>query len=56
VRALKRALLSDIIPNVLQAPLLGALAAAQEVSKFAYLAYNPAIRNLPAPGGSGDGK
>lgn len=50
---LKQALLADIIPTVLRAPLPGALGTAQAASKYAYLAYDAIIRNLPAPGSGG---
>ena len=50
---LKQALLANLIPNVLRAPLPGALRVAQTASRDAYLAYDALIRNVPAPGSSG---
>ncbi len=47
---LKQALLENIIPNEFRAPLPGALGVAQTASKYAYLAYDALIRNLPASG------
>jgi uncharacterized sulfatase len=49
---LKQALLDNLIPNVLRAPLPGVLGAAQAASRVAYLAYDALIRNIPASGGS----
>ncbi|MBV9747405.1 MAG: sulfatase-like hydrolase/transferase [Acetobacteraceae bacterium] len=45
IPALRQSLLGDLIPNVLRAPLPGALGVAQTVSKAAYLAYAALIRN-----------
>jgi arylsulfatase A-like enzyme len=49
---LKQALLDNLIPNVLRAPLPGVLGVAQAASRVAYLAYDALIRNIPASGGS----
>jgi uncharacterized sulfatase len=46
IPALKQALLGNLIPNVLRAPLPGVLGAAQTASRVAYLAYEAAIRNV----------
>jgi hypothetical protein len=54
IPALRQSLVNDIIPNELRAPLPGALGAAQDVSRVAYLAYDALIRNLPPPGSSGE--
>ncbi len=43
-------LLTDIIPNELQATLPGALGRAQAFAKFQYLAYDDLIRNISASG------
>lgn len=53
IPALKQALLADMIPNVLRAPLPGVLGAAQAASKYAYLAYDAVIRNIQAPSCNG---
>lgn len=45
--ALRRSLVNDIVPNVLRAPLPGALGAAQNASQAACLAYAALIRNVP---------
>ena len=42
---LEQLLLGDLIPNVLRAPLPGALGVAQNLSKVAYLAYAALIKN-----------
>ncbi|MBV9654808.1 MAG: sulfatase-like hydrolase/transferase [Acetobacteraceae bacterium] len=57
--ALKDTLLDNLIPNVLRAPLPGALGTAQKLSQVAYLAYDALLRNLPpaacnSSGGSAD--
>ena len=46
IAALKQALLGNLIPNVLRAPLPGLLGAAQTASRAAYLAYDALLRNL----------
>lgn len=51
--ALKHELLQELISNVLRAPLPGLLGAAQTASKYAYLAYDAIIWNVPPPGSSG---
>ncbi len=50
---LKQALLENVVPNVLRAPLPAAFGVAQTASRYAYLAYDAIIRNVPAPGSSG---
>ncbi len=47
IPALQQSLLGNLIPNVLRAPLPGALAAAQAASRAAYLAYDALLRNIP---------
>jgi uncharacterized sulfatase len=47
IPALEQVLLGNLIPNVLRAPLPGALGAAQSVSRAAYLAYDALLRNFP---------
>ncbi len=54
IPALKQALLTDIIPNVLRAPLPGLLGAAQIVSRDAYLVYDAVLRRAKPQGSSGD--
>ena len=53
IPALKQLLLGDLIPNVLRAPLPGALGAAQTLSKVAYLAYAELIKNYNPMNSSG---
>ena len=53
IPALKQSLLKNLIPDVLRAPLPGALGAAQEVSKYAYIAYETLLQNVSPPGSSG---
>ena len=53
IPALKDALLTNLIPNVLRAPLPGALGTAQDASKYAFLVYAALARNLAPPGGRG---
>ena len=53
IPALKQALLTNLIPNVLRAPLPGALGVAQDASKYAYLIYDALLQNVRPPGSSG---
>lgn len=54
IPALKQRLLTDLIPNVLRAPLPGAFGTAQTLSQYAYLAYSAIIQNVRPPGKRGD--
>ena len=53
IPALRRLLINDLIPNVLRAPLPGALEVAQTASKVAYLAYAAIAREYD-PGKTSD--
>ena len=46
IQALKQSLLGNLIPDVLRAPLPGALRVAQTASRVAYLAYDALLQNL----------
>ena len=61
IQALKQSLLGNLIPDVLRAPLPGALRVAQTASRVAYLAYDALLQNLQnnscggnGPSGTGD--
>ena len=45
VPTLRQSIIENLIPNVLRAPLPGALGVAQTASKVAYLAYDALARN-----------